>query len=186
MFTRRLAALVASAVFVTAAPAMAASKDVYFSGKMGLSFPGTVEIGFLDAHDVHSDAFLQAMGDVDAMLFPHFSIGGRLQLGFPKIGDRSSTLFGAGATFKGHFRPAPKLFLDPGLAILYQHVNYILPGGPSSDGLGLEAFIEAGTPLNRKIDLVGEFGFNSQIAGGTGADWVTWAPIWYLMAGLRV
>ena len=175
-----LAALV---LLAGTASSWAADKKWHVSGKLGLSLGGDVNIDPPD-RDFEVDSHMQFSGDVDAMVAEKLSVGGRFKLSFPEVGDEGETLLGIGPTIKAHFQPHEKLKVSPGIAILYHNLSSVA-GGDNVTGLGTEFFAEVGTPITKDLDLIGEFGFNAQPTGGNNDVDVTWAPMFYLVFGVR-
>jgi hypothetical protein len=153
--------------------------------KVGGLFAGKVNVGGLDI-DTKMSPILKA--DLDGILMPKLSMGGYLlftPVGIEDLDEKFNTL-SLGLTIKPRFALNDGLQLRPGVAIGYTRIsNDDVTDDPSS-GLNVGFQVELMKAINEKTGIVGEFGFISQPAGGTGDVEVTFTPTIYLMIGIEI
>jgi hypothetical protein len=153
-------------------------------GALGVVFPGTVNSDPGGDHDTKTGFLVQ--GALDYYVVPRLSTGLFLQyqsVGLVYSGETASVL-GVGAAIKARFAIADAIALRPGLSIGYQHGSWSGSTGTTS-GLGVGAMVEGVFPLGRSVNGLVQVGFTTQPSGGNKDITLTWAPIFFLAAGVE-
>jgi hypothetical protein len=150
----------------------------------GLALPGTIDSSPGGSVDTKVGFVVRAAGD--AMIVPKLSLGAYALLGSTSSdpGGIGATIWGFGATIKGHFR-VQSVQLRAGLAVAFQLESADVPGSETSKGFGIAPVLEAAIPIASTLNLLVHASFISQPAGGNSQADVTWAPIVYFAAGLE-
>ncbi|HXK65595.1 MAG TPA: hypothetical protein PK348_04955 [Spirochaetota bacterium] len=165
------------------------TRDIGLYG--GVLLPGTISIEDAD-EDTEMGFTLKAY--FDQFVSPMFSVGvygqyAATSTDSPEIVNPSVDVdvYEFGLTFKPKFMISPTAAIKPGLEIGYRSTTVDLsqPGiDTSADGLALNFSAELQFALDGGYLLGLTFGFLAQPTGGTDDADVTWAPIWYAMAGI--
>jgi hypothetical protein len=150
----------------------------------GMALPGTISVSPGGEADTKIGWVVRAAGD--AMLIPKLSMGAYVLYGRTSTdpGSLGLWMLGLGGTLKGHFQ-IETVQLRAGLAIAFQVMNSDAIGSESAKGLGLAPVVEVAVPVANNMNLLIQTSFVSQPAGGNKHVDVTWAPIFYLAAGIE-
>lgn len=168
------------------------SREYDFGIAAGLWLPGTVTIEDLD---LDKSAGLLLKGFADMYVAPKFAVGayGNYSMATLEKGpvETDARFWELGVALKAKFMLSPDLAMKPGLNIGYRNssrdsvAGYDSPGDDlSADGLGLNLSVEFQFALDGGYIFFADAGFLSQPTGGTDEADVTWAPIFYLCAGI--
>lgn len=161
------------------------SRDIGLYG--GVLLPGTVSI---EDWEVDTEMGFTLKAYFDQFLSPMFGVGVYGQYAATSTDTDPSIdvdMYEFGLAFKPKFMVSPNAALKPGLEIGYRSttVDLSMPGvDTSADGLAVNFSAELQFMLDNGYILGLTFGFLAQPAGGTDDFDVTWAPIWYAMAGI--
>jgi hypothetical protein len=163
------------------------TRDIGLFG--GVLLPGTISIEDVDV-DTEMGFTLKAY--FDQFVSPMFAVGvyGQYCNTTLTYGDleAGADMYEFGLSFKPKFMISPDAALKPGLEIGYRKSSResLAPGDTDTDvdGLAVNFAAELQFILSNDYVLGLTFGFIAQPAGGSENADVTWAPIWYAMAGI--
>ena len=149
--------------------------------------------GTIDQDDLELDKDPGPLFKVFADMYvaPKFAVGAygsysTTTLSYAGI-EADATMWELGVTMKAKFLASPDLAIKPGLGIGYRSADRdkLYAGENTSvDGLAVNMSLEFQFPIQGGYILFAETGFLSQPTGGNSDADVTWAPIFYLMAGI--
>lgn len=145
----------------------------------GYWFSGTVTI---EGYDVDKDGafLLRVFGD--AYIIPQLAFGGYFNFSPYSEQGVDITAFEIGGAIKPRFFLAPDFVIKPGLNLGYRFTTSDIDVAEiSAFGLNLSVEFQKAMP---GYMLFGELGFLSQPAGGNSDVEVTFAPIFYVGAGI--
>jgi len=168
------------------------SREYDYGIAAGIWLPGTITIEDLD---IDKSAGLLLRGFADVYVAPKLAVGayGNYSMATLEKGpfEADARFWELGVALKAKFMLSPDLAMKPGLNIGYRSLSrdsvagYDDPGDDlSADGLGLNLSVEFQFALEGGYIFFADVGFLSQPAGGTDDVDVTWAPIFYLCAGI--
>lgn len=165
------------------------SRDIGLFG--GVLFPGSISVD-TDAYSFDADTEMgfTLKAYFDQFVSPMFSVGVYGQYSSTTITIGNSELDGYmyefGLTFKPKFMISPTVAVKPGLEIGYRKSDReaLADETTDADGLALNMAAELQFMLDNGYILGLTLGFIAQPTGGNDEADVTWAPIWYAMAGI--
>jgi hypothetical protein len=160
--------------------------------KLGGAFGGTLYNEQLDADfDVYGGFLFELDGAL--RLSDHFSIGAFLLVNFASVepgaagwDDDGLTFVVSGFKLRLHLAPTDALRVRPAMAIGVNAASSDSAWVDGSVGLGLGLHVELVYRLSEAFALVLEPGFFSQPFGGNEETVITWAPIFFLAAGVEL
>jgi len=162
------------------------TRDIGLFG--GVLLPGTISI---EDADVDTEMGFTLKAYFDQFVSSMFAVGVYGQYSATSTDTDPSydvDTYEFGLSFKPKFMVSPTAALKPGLEIGYRKFSResLAAGDTDTDGDGLAVNIAAELQfmLDNGYVLGLTFGFIAQPAGGTEDSDVTWAPIWYAMAGI--
>ena len=147
----------------------------------GYWFGGNIVI---EGFDVEKDGAFLLRIFADSYLMPRFAFGGYFNFSPYSQSGIDITMFEFGAGIKPRFLLAPDFAIKPGLNIGYRFTTSELDAAEIS-ALGINVSVEFQKAMPGVL-LFGEFGFLSQPSGGNSAVEVTFAPIFYVTAGVGI
>jgi hypothetical protein len=157
----------------------------------GKSFDLGVSAGFwfggnvvIQGFDVDKDGAFLLRIFADSYLMPRFAFGGYFNFSPYSQEGVSITMFEFGAGIKPRFLLAPDFAIKPGLNIGYRFTTSDIDAAEIS-ALGINVSVEFQKAMPGVL-LFGEFGFLSQPSGGNADIEVTFAPIFYVSAGIGI
>ena len=164
------------------------AKEYDYGSAAGIWLGGTV-----DVEDAELDKDPGPLFKVFADMYvaPKFAVGAYGSYSTTTLSygpyEADATMWELGTALKAKIMASPDMAIKPGLAIGYRSSDRdkLYPGEKtSSDGLALNMSLEFQFPIDGGYILFAETGFLSQPAGGNSDADVTWAPIFYLCAGI--
>jgi len=167
------------------------SHDIGLYG--GVLFPGTISIDSdVASIDVDSEMGFTLKGYFDQFVLPMFAVGvyGQYSSTTLTYGDLevSADMYEFGLTFKPKFMITPTSAIKPGLEIGYRKSTResFAPDDilTDADGLALNMSAEVQFMLDNGYIFGITLGFITQPTGGNEEADVTWAPIFYALAGI--
>jgi len=175
-----------SLILTSASYGQFASRTMDIGLGAGYNLGGTVKVSGADL-DMEGNFLLQAFADF--YLVEKFSWGVYAKFGpgvKAEFSDETATLYEFGMGLKPRFIVSDgKLAIRPGLEIGYRIIDIDSDvDGIDVNGLGLNAHVEVQFMTSSNIVPFGQIGFLTQPSGGNDYDDVTWAPMFYLMAGV--
>mgnify|MGYP006298906359 CR=1 FL=1 len=156
----------------------------------GLWAGGDVYLGWPDDHYEKDGSFL-FRAFIDGYVVPTFAAGAYVNISSVNIGyfDIDATMFEFGGAFKPRFMLSPEAAIKPGLNIGYRSVSSDTETA-EHEGLGVNLSVELQyQPESLKeqgLYLFLDTGFLSQPAGGNDDQDITFAPIFYIAAGVGI
>ena len=151
--------------------------------KGGLLFPGTVNV---EGYDADTEMGFMLGSYIDALIVPKLSLGAYADFYHTstEIGGYSASVLSLGGTIKGRFCIRGLFELRPGVSFGYNYTS-IEDADDGAHGYNIAGKLEAAIPVREHLNALVEISFLSQPAGGTGDADVTWAPIFFLAAGIE-
>lgn len=173
-------------VFTSVTQAQFSSRTMDIGIGAGYNLGGTVKVSGADL-DMEGNFLLQAFADF--YLVEKFSWGVYAKFGpgvKSDISTETATMYEFGMGLKPRFIVSDgKMAIRPGLEIGYRIIDLDVDAeGVDVNGLGLNANVEVQFLTSSSIVPFGQIGFLTQPSGGNDFDDVTWAPMFYLMAGV--
>ena len=151
--------------------------DVGFTA--GFWFSGNIVI---QGVDVDKDGAFMLRAFADSYLMPKLAVGGFFNFSPYSQSGIDITMFEFGASIKPKFIVAPDFAIKPGLNIGYRFTTSDFSPAEIS-ALGINLSVEFQKSMSGVL-LIGELGFLSQPSGGNSDVDVTFAPIFYVSAGV--
>jgi hypothetical protein len=157
------------------------AKTFELGASAGYWFSGNV---IIEGVDVDKDGAFLLRLFADSYLMPRIAFGGYFNFSPYSQSGIDITMFEFGATIKPRFIVAPDFAIKPGLNIGYRFTTSDLEVAEIS-ALGINLSVEIQKSLPGVI-IFGEIGFLSQPSGGNSTVEVTFAPIFYVSAGIGI
>jgi hypothetical protein len=176
--------VLALAVLLATPPAAAqGASDLQFTFGAAAVLPGTV---YVEPYEWDTGAGFGLSAALDYAIVPRLSAGLLLQytsVGFTEV-DVTGKTIGFGGTLKVLVGDPRKVHFKVGATVMYQLDS--LDGADTDDarGLGVGAIAEVLYPVSPRLCAVGQLGFTSQPSGGNSDAEVTWAPLFFVGAGV--